>query len=595
MGRLDGVKLHLVDSTDEVENFLRWLGQSRRIMGVDTETTGLSLTKDHIRLVQFGDTRDGWAIPYQDWRGLVKHVFENYDGPTVYQHAKFDAAMLLKDGIPFKWDKVHDTMPMMFLEDSLGPKGLKTGAARYYDPRARVGQDALKAEFAQNKWDWRTVPIDLPAYWGYGALDPVLTAGTAGELWPRTQAFREAYDLEMAVERVLCNMEMRGVRIDTGYCELSLVDLRSKLARLLEQLHPLNPFATGQVVDALQGCGADLTKLTDGGQLAVDADVLRGVIVKHTVNGVTDELGTLAALILDAKHTDKLISAYFENFLYYRDENDILNTHIRQLQAKTGRMSMSEPALQQVPKNSFVRDAFIPRDGNVFILCDYDNQELRVAASLSRDPAMMAAFAANRDLHYETAAKVFGPFDPETPDGIYKRNIGKRGMYSKAYGAGIPKFASTVGLPEQTAAAIFDAIAQVYPGLDYGMMKVTAAVRDRAAEARSEKGYVVLGDGRHIMVRAEKAYVGFNARIQGECAVVMKRALVDLDAAGLGDTLDLTLHDEVMAEVPEADAPEVARIIEQTMLRDDYPVPLTASAKIVGRWGDAYRKHEEAA
>ena len=591
MGRLENVNLHLVDSVEETENFLRWLGQSRRILGVDTETTGLSLAKDHIRLVQFGDTRDGWAIPYKDWRGLVRHVLQEYKEPMVLQHAKFDAAFLQKDGMPWDWARKHDTMPMMFLKNSLGPKGLKAGAATYYDPASRIGQNALKQALTKNKWTWETVPIDFPLYWAYGALDTVLTAGIAEELWPDTQQFREAYDLEMACQRVLCDMEMRGVRIDTEYCELALVDLRTKRDRLLEQLAPLNPFSTDQVVEALKSTGAELTKLTDGGKLAVDDDVLGAIVSLHTdVDGHLDPLGALAFAVQEARSTEKLISAYFENFLAYRDDDDILHTHINQLAARTGRMSMSEPALQQVVKNSYVRDAFIPREGNVFVLCDYDNMELRYAANVTKDPKMIEAFEANRDLHYETASKVFGEFDPETPDGIKKRGKGKAGMFSYAYGAGVPKFARTVGLPEATAQAIFNAINEVYPGIQRGMQDVTQAVRKRAADERSENGWVRLLDGRHILVKAAKAYVGFNALIQGSCAVVMKRALVDLDAAGVGGMLDLTIHDEAMLDVPEEDAVEVSHLVEETMTRTDFRVPLTAHAKTVDRWGTAYRK-----
>ena len=352
-----------------------------------------------------------------------------------------------------------------------------------------------------------------------------------------------------------------------------------KLSTLLEELHPLSPFATQEVVTALQDEGVELTKLTDAGKLSVDEDVL-----SHIDN-------PLAQKILEARKLDKLISAYFMNFLHYRTD-DVLNTHIRQLAARTGRMSCSEPALQQVPKNSLVRDAFIPREGNQIVLCDYDNQELRVAAGLSGDVKMMDAFEHNRDLHYESAANVFGDFDPKTEDGIAKRNIGKRGMYSKAYGAGIAKFAATVGVDEAVASAIYTALSQTYPGLDQGMASVTAKVRERAIAEGSDTGYVVLGDGRRIMVKSAKAYVGFNAKIQGECAVVLKRAIVDLDAAGLGDFLVLPVHDEQVFDIPREDVAEAVPVIEQVMTREDYRVPLTVGAKVVDRWGDAYRKEK---
>ena len=124
------------------------------------------------------------------------------------------------------------------------------------------------------------------------------------------------------------------------------------------------------------------------------------------------------------------------------------------------------------------------------------------------------------------------------------------------------------------------------------MAAITRAVRDRAKETHSDYGYVVLSDKRHLRVAVEKAYKGFDYRIQGEGAVVMKRGLVNADAAGLGDYLLLPVHDEVVAEAPEADALDVAHALAEAMHQDDYRVPLTVGTKIVDRWGTAYRTDE---
>jgi DNA polymerase-1 len=572
MSLLDEVQLTLVETTEDVENFLRWLGERRPILGVDSETTGLSLAKDRLRLAQFGDAMSGWAIPHRDWRGLTRHVLERYEGKMAFQHAKFDAGFFIRDGLPFDWSRVHDTLIMNFLVDSLGPKSLKAAAARYVDPAARAGENELKAAMVKNHWTYATVPIDFPPYWGYSALDAVLTARLAEVQWLKVQQYREAYDLELACERVLCNMELRGVRIDVEYCETQLTELTEQLESVRERLGDLNPNAPEQVIRALSATGVVLTKRTDKGNLSVDDDVL----------GKLAETNKLAADILEARTLQKLISAYFENFLAFHDEGT-LHPHINQLQAKTGRMSVTEPALQQVPRKALVRDAFVPRDNHVLLLIDYDNQELRVAAGVSGDEAMIAAFERGEDLHWNNAHALYGPEATRK-----QRSRAKNGMFSWAYGAGAPKFATTVGVDLEEAEAIFKTLRVTYPGMHQSMQLATRAVRSRADA--DGYGYVILPDGRHLRVRADKAYIGFNARIQGGCAVVLKQGLVDLDAAGLADFLVLPVHDEVVMDVPADIVDDVSLKAQEVLRRDDFRVPLTVSAKTVQRWGDPYRE-----
>jgi len=572
---LEGVQLTLVESPGELADFLEWLGHDRRILGVDIETTGLNVAKDRIRMVQFGDAQRGFALSYRDWRGIIRDIFARYRRPMVGHHWKFDSGFLARDGITTPWERTHDTMPMCFLYDSLGPKSLKAASALHIDPAAREGEAQLKKAMAKNGWTWATVPEDFPTYWEYAALDTVLTAQLAEKLWPLIQPYREAYDLEMAVERILCDMELRGARIDVGYCQDMLQNLLWEHGALLDQLAPLNPHSAAEVIAEFAKQGVTLTKRTQSGQLAVDDAVLQHV-------------GTpFAAQVVKARELKKLMSAYFENFLEQRD-GDILHPHINQLQARTGRMSVTEPALQTVPKTSFVRDAFIPREGNKLVLCDYDNEEVRLMAHFSRDPGMIAAFLENppRDVHLDVSIRCYGE-----QEGPAKRDRGKRALFSKAYGAGVAKFAHTIGVPESEAQRIYNALEATYPGLQTGMEKATRIVRERASYDHAETGYVVLSDKRHIRVKKEKAYVGWNALIQGNAAAVLKRAIVDLEAAGLGEFLILPVHDELMFDVPESDVAEVVPLIEQTMRRDDWRVPLTASAKVADRWGDPYREN----
>ncbi len=558
-----------METVDESDAFRRWLGERRPILGLDIETSGLSLAKDVIRLVQFGDGRDGWALPYEDWRGLIRHALSQYDGKMVLQHAKFDAGFLIRDGLPFPWEQVHDTMFMSVLVDSMGPKSLKPAAALYVDPVARAGESDLKKAMAANRWGYGDIPIDLPAYWGYAAADTVLTALLAENLWQRVQPYREAYDLELACERILCNMELRGIALDVPYVEDTARRLRAEVEGNLAML-PFNPNSNAEVVAALQADGVAFTKRTPSGDYAVDEDVLSSI--DHP----------FAELILTVRAESKLLESYFENFLAYHKDG-VLHPHINQLAARTGRMSVTEPALQTLPRQSIVRDAFIPRSGNLLVLADYDSQELRLLATLSGDEAMVAAFAEGRDLHMETARLAYGE-----NAGQAERRLGKGSMYAKVYGVGADTLSQSAKVPIVDAARILTAISTAYPGIDTFMEAVTAAVRKRANG--SEYGYVTLGDKRRLRVPAAKAYQGANYRIQGEGSVVMKRSLVDLDAAGLGPYIVLPVHDEVVFDIPEADVEDALPPIREAMERNEYRVPLTIGTKVVDRWGTAYRE-----
>lgn len=554
-------------------------------MGLDIETSGLSLAQDRIRLVQFGDSEHGWAVPWGLYSGVVREAIAKYEGPIVGHHLKFDASFLMRAGVRFNWRHAHDTLMMAALTDSLGPKGLKPAAGRYVDRKARAGQQELKQAMARNGWDYGSVPITLPTYWGYAAGDPVLTARLAEALWADVQPYREAYDLELACAQVLCGMELRGVRIDVPYCQDQLYDLEIQLEKLLAELHPINPNSAPQVVDTLEALGVPLTKLTEAGNVSVDDEVLAGLV--DSFPDLNDPVRRLASTIREARDVQKLISAFFSNFLKYR-EDDILHAHFNQMAARTHRMSVSEPALQQVPKTRLVRDAFIPREGRGLVVADYDNQEVRLAAHYSRDPELLSAFAEDppRDLHKETARRVYN-----TEPTSRQRAVGKQAFFALSYGAGVKKFAQTTGLPEEDAARVFATIGELYPGLKYGMAMATRKVRERAAEEKAKTGWVQLPDGRRLRVQAEKAYKGWNFLIQGTGSVIMKRALVDLDRAGLGEYLNLTVHDEVHLDVPTSEVEEVAKQTTEIMRSDEFSIPITASAEILERWGDKY--HDE--
>jgi DNA polymerase I len=577
---LKGLKLTDVQSLDELWEFQRWLGERRNILGVDIETGGLSL-KDRVRTVQFGDAKSGYCLAYEDWRGAIREALENYSGPVVGHNIKFDWGRLQHNGLTVPWAQTHDTMMMLNIVDSLGPKALKPAAGLHIGPTARAGQNSLKKHMNANHWTWDTIPVHDPLYTGYGILDTCITAILAEELWPKVQYAREAYDMEMACSRVLCDMELRGARIDTDYVQQARAELSDELEQLIDKLGGINPNSASEIIATLINQGAQLTKVTDKGQLSTDDDVMREL----------EEQGfEMAGLIRGSRANYKIIHSYFDNWL--REEIDgFLHPSINQFtdRGRTGRMSVTNPALQTLHKSKKVRRAFIPREGNLLVFTDYSNEEVRLAGHVSGDEAIIRAFAEGRDLHTETAKRVFGTSDGCTHESKCKhRSVGKTGFLGKLYGSGVDTFAKTVGMSAADASVIHHKLDELYPGLARTMSKVTQVVQRRARELDSNNGYVVLPDNRKIMIPANAGYKGLNGLVQGTAAIVLKRAIIDLDLAGLGDFLIVAIHDELMFDAPKELVPEVVPQIERIMTREDFRVPLTVESDIVENWGVKY-------
>src|SRR5690606_13936145 len=152
---LESVRLTLVDSFEEAEEFARWLSQPRPVLGLDTETEGLDWWRDRLRLIQVGDEERGFALPFPNWGGLAVDLLSRYRGPLVLQNAKFDAHHLRQwAGWRIPWERTHDTKVMAHLVDPLGPQGLKQMGAAWVDPRIPVLEDMLKKGMAKNRWTW---------------------------------------------------------------------------------------------------------------------------------------------------------------------------------------------------------------------------------------------------------------------------------------------------------------------------------------------------------------------------------------------------------------------------------------------------------
>lgn len=599
MSDLGDVKLHRVDTLEDANEFMRWLGERRPTpLAVDTETTGLSPQVDRVRLVQFGDGAQGWTVPWEEWAGLARQVFNEYDGEYVMHNAAFDVAMLEAHGVRIASHRVHDTMIMAHVLDSTRSVGLKPLASKLIDHRAGAAQAMLDHAMTKNGWTWATVPLSVPAYSAYAAMDTVLTARLHELLYPEVQADApRSYDLERTFAFVVMRMEQTGVAIDVDYTRRSydsFVDYVDRAEKWCVDNFNVKPGSNEAVIERLKADGIEFRKYTCGcigedeyckeknhrERLALDKDVLEYVIARGHPLGRT---------ILDRRRAQKLASTYLKNFLKFSDANGVMRPSMFSLGARTGRMSMKDPALQTLPRRSeenplaiTVRDCVVPREGNVLAMADWEQIEMRLFAHLANDPGLSSAFDQG-DFFTNLCRRIFNDQSIEKADP--RRQTTKNAAYAKIYGAGPAKFALTAGITTAQGREFMATLDSLYEGIPRLQNQVTQTSLDR----RETEGRAYVRSpltGRRHYADPGKEYALVNYLVQGTAAEILKQKTLELDAAGLGDYLTLLVHDEEIFDVPRPDVSDVVETTNRIMNDDELlSVPLVADVEFAYRWG----------
>lgn len=574
---MEDTVIHFVQTLDEVNEYKRWLGERRNWLAFDTETGGLEFWKQPLRLVQVGDTQEAWVFRADRWLGVIEETLPTYAGPLVGQNVGFDVRFLdAQGGIKLGWGNLHDTKTMAHILNPNRSTSLKSLGASFLSPQAKRLQGTLQAAMAQQKWGWGDIPMDFPIYWGYAGVDCILTARIAEKFWPEVEnEYLAVYELEMQVARICSNMEMKGTLIDLEYCEKRYEEILHYCDTIEEwclENYNVRPSETQKVATRLVQEGVDLSKTTPTGLWSMDKDVLEGL--EHP----------LATAVLGHRQKTKIGSSYFQNFLSMHD-NGVLHPSINTLGARTGRMSIQNPALQTLPRGSIVRDAFIPRPGSGWISADFDNIEMKLLAHFCQDPGMLEA-ARTSDMHLEMAKIAYQ--DPEMVKKDPRRQRFKAGNFAKAYVAGVDKFAWTAGMEVGAAKEFLDFYDELFPGVKEFQRKVINVAKQRLAS--EGKAYVKSPLGRRHTEDKDKLYALVNRLIQGTAADAFKQSLIDLDDAGFGEYLLLPVHDEIDLEVPMEQAKDMVPEIERIMTQSGWSVPLTVSAEgPFSRWGDKAR------
>lgn len=592
-GVLDHVNLHLVDSVDKASELKRWLGQTREVLGVDTETGGFSFHRDRLRLVQLGDESSGWAIPWERWGGVAQEALRSYEGPVVLHNAPFDARFMTHHGAVTRWPwhRTHDTMTMSHLTHPKMPHGLKPLAAMMVDQKAAQAQRVLSDGMTDNRWTWDTVPLDFTPYWVYAAMDPVLTCHIYKKLAPTTMSsYKDVYELEIGTLAVLNDMMLRGARVDIEYCHRQrtrLNDYATQARDWVRQSYGVaNVGSTPQLLKAFGELGVEITRTTPKGAPSVDKYQLQ--LISYEGGAA----GELADTVLNIRKAEKNTGPYFDNFIEMADADDRLHPTMWALGTRTARMSITDPALQTLPKkDGLVRSAFVPSDGNALVTCDMDQIEMRLLAHFSQDAGLVQAFhdvdSTGGDFFINLAIQIYGDRSITKKD--QRRQLTKNTAYGKAYCAGTTKMAETAGVPFEVMDPVVKAFDAQFPGVKI----FQRTVEQRGSQRLRDDGepYIVTPFGRRMPADDDKVYTLVNYLIQCHAAEYFKRKIVELDAVGLGGYMILPVHDELVFDVPSDVVHDVKRVIEDTMTdRDGYAVPVTASADVLtSSWGEKYR------
>lgn len=592
MSALDNVQLHLVDSLTSMQDFLRWMNERMRydsVLGIDTETTGLNPNLDTVRTVQIGDLEQGWTIPWDDWRGLAKEVILGYPGQWVLHNSKFDIRFIshaldlrVQD---WPWHRTHDCMAMAHILDSQRPKGLKQLASKYVDGRAAAMQSNLDDAYKKNGWTFATVPINYPPYWQYGALDPVLTVHMYMKMYPTIkEQFSGLYDLEMGAVRVTAKMEENGARIDLAYSHRKRNELMRyavEARQYLTDTYGLDNPTPRQLFHFFTAAGVELpVKHTASGNQSMDKEVMDAI--DHEV----------AQIVQGIKRAEKWSHTYFDNFIKFADSDSYIHPSINPMAARTGRMSITEPALQTLPRiGDTIRNAFIASEDHQLITCDYDQIEARLTAHFSQDPGLIAAFHAEGDFFCNVASSTYGY---DVRKGMKERDLIKGVVYGKVYGATVPKMALTAKVPLQQMEIANGSFERSFPGVRTMQQRIIGLGQQRARAAIDKRGHVVTPYGRVLRSDERKEYTLVNYLIQCHAAEILKKKIVELDAALPNEVkLILPVHDEVIFDSPIEMTNEVLPLIGEVMSAvEDYAVPITATAEAIPvgeSWGYNYR------
>jgi len=527
------------------------------------------------------------APPAEAVLDRLRPLLEDPSVRKLSAHAKRDAVVLARRGVRLAGLGFDAIVASYLINPGRRAYSLDDLAFEFLGEKRGSGTEGVSGEDAAAEATARTAGGDADLVL---RLDPWVTARLEEE--GLTDVYRA---MELPLVEVLADMERAGVRIDRELLASMSRDMEAQLAALTKDIHALakgefninSPIQLREVL--FDRLGLKSGKKTAKTRAASTAeDVLEELALVHE----------LPRKMLEYRSVQKLKSTYVDALpeMVSRETGRIHAT-FNQTVAATGRISSSDPNLQNIPirtaEGRRIREAFVAEPGHRLLSADYSQIELRILAHLSKDQTLIDTFRRGEDVHDRTSREVFGPLSPLPRD--EQRRVAKMVNYALLYGKTAFTLAKDIGVSRKEAESFIEAYFARYPA-------VRRYIDDTIARAR-ETGHVrtLLGrlrrlpdlKARNFQVRAEAERQAMNTPVQGSAADLIKKAMIDLHRElaerRMKSRLILQIHDELLLEVPEAEAEEARGLVKRVMegaLRLD--VPLVVDAHLGRNWAEVH-------
>ena len=523
----------------------------------------------------------------------LKPWLANASKPKLGQNSKYDLHVFANHGIAVN-GYVHDTLLQSYALESHQRHNMDSLASRHLGTKTILFEEVAGKGASQIGFD----QVSIEKATEYSAEDSDVTLQLHGAMYPQIAAdpkLKYIYEtIEMPVSRVLLTMERNGVLIDASLLQTQSAELGLKMLALEAKAHELagqpfnlgSPKQLGEILFDKQGIKP--LKKTPGGAPSTDEETLEKLAEDYP----------LPKAILEYRSVAKLKSTYTDKLpRMVNAKTGRVHTNYAQAVAVTGRLSSTDPNLQNIPVRTAegrrIREAFIAPPGSVILSADYSQIELRIMAHLSGDKGLLDAFANGEDVHRATASEVFGvPRDEVSSE---QRRYAKVINFGLIYGMSAFGLAANLGIERVAAASYIERYFARYPGV--------AAYMERTRNVAREAGYVETVFGRRLWLPdirssnqgrrqgAERAAI--NAPMQGTAADLIKLAMIAvqgwLEQEKLQTKLVMQVHDELVLEVPESELERVKTNVPGLMTNvATLDVPLVAEPGVGANWDEAH-------
>ena len=591
----------LVENQEDLKKLCDYF-LTNKILSLDTETTSTSAIDAELVGLSFAVKEfEAFYVPIPANReealqivNIFKPAYENPEILKVGQNLKYDLEVLRNYGIELK-GKMWDTMIAHYLIQPELHHNMDYMAEIYLNYQT-IHIEELIGPKGKNQKSMRSLPPSQ--VYEYAAEDADITLRLKNKLEPelkKAECEDLFYNIEMPLMPVLAEMEMNGVCLDTAsLAETSkqftnrMNEIEARIYELAgEQFNIASPKQVGEILfDKLKI--VEKAKKTKTGQYVTSEEVLQQLRNKHEI----------VADILEHRGLKKLIGTYIDALpKLINPKTGHIHTSFNQTITATGRLSSSDPNLQNIPirgeDGKEIRKAFIPEPGCLFFSADYSQIELRVMAHLSQDAEMIKVFSEGKDLHAATAANIYKkPIEEVTRD---ERTKSKRANFGIIYGITVFGLAERLDIPRDEAKMLIDGYFDTFPQVhDY---------MEKSKEVAREKGYVTTLFGRrrylpdinshNATVRGFAERNAINAPIQGTAADIIKVAMIRIynrfKAEGIRSKMILQVHDELNFSVYPDEKEKVEGIVLQEMQNAlNLSVPLVADSGFGKNWLEAH-------